>query len=947
MKHRLAAMAILVALVLTLTGCSGLLLPSLNGGGSDDGADGGAASGALGELRILTGAIDASSLMPDTSASFTGYAVTLNRDGAEAITGSFDASNGELAMETVPEGSWAVTVAGLVGDSVIGRGTATVDVVAGEVATISVNLTPLTDGAGTLALELRWPEGAADAVAATLEKYAGSAGNPSNNKEDISGGFDLLGGTGARTGASYEGSLSSGSHILRIELRNGGTTVATIVEAVSIFDGLTTAGTVRLSESEIGSAPEPPTAPRITLTENGNLLNWTDVSNTNESYQLQRKHSGWQTIANLGPTTTSYDDDVADPETQEYRIRAVNDYGPDGAEAGWVEFPTYAFLDEQDDLGVSSSDNITSETSLRFYGSVAPGTPVGTTVRLTAESGGQTQSSTYEVDAGDVPGEWSISIDLTEGSWELRVDFLDATDTVIARAEGVPVTVDTTSPSEAPTLLRPRVGFNTGADLTPQFKWAALADGARVEIQADDDPDFSSPEYEWSGLTGTSFEPPSDMAASSTVPVGTRYYLRVRALDVAGNATAWTKDESGAAPHRYVNVGRFDGDFNGDGHSDILVGDYYYDPTSTTENENIGRAYLFHGADRGSFDTTADFIVDGKAGGSGSASGRLGLRLGFVGDVNADGYQDFLVSAISWGSTEEGEAYLFLGGDSRSGTVSASTADLVITNPTASSSPTIGRFGWGVSGAGDVNADGYADFLLGAYRGFTSTQSGGYPSYVGLYLGDGNPDATPDAEMEVADSGSFTSNYVNEHFAIHHGPAGDLNGDGLDDLLVGTNIDEVRLYLGARDFTPGSPEVTFVAPSDVDDGRRFGNTLAPIGDLNGDGIDDLVIGAKSYEGSSSLFGRAAIYYGRENFGSSVTSYDRSATGLAQNSYLASALGSPGDVDGDGKNDLLIGEWGRARGRFFFGTNGPLAADYNIDPGSPIDRRFGMGVGRGW
>ncbi|MFW5695833.1 MAG: FG-GAP-like repeat-containing protein [Alkalispirochaeta sp.] len=653
-------------------------------------------------------------------------------------------------------------------------------------------------------------------------------------------------------------------------------------------------------------------------------------------------------------------------------------------------------LSSEDDSGISDSDGITNKTSgLTLTGAAIEG------AAIEVVSSGSVLGST---DAAD-DGAWRVDVDLVEGTHEITARLLDESGSTVGESETLTIRVDTTPPPDSPRLLRPRIGLNTGADLTPEFRWSPRPSEETIEIQLSDSP--TTMPYSWDGLQGTSFRPQQELEVSQSAPVGKRYWIRIRAVDAAGNPGPWDNEQPGA-PTRYVNVGRFDGDFNGDGHADILVGDYYY---ATTTGENRGRAYLFHGAERGSFDTTADYIVEGKAGGSGSTSGRLGLRLGFVGDVNADGYQDFVVSAISWGATEEGEAYLFLGGDSQSGTVSASTADLVITNPTASSSPTIGRFGWGISGAGDVNADGYADFLLGAYRGSTSSQSGGYPSYVALYLGGSTPDASPDAEMEAADSGSYTSNYVTEHFAIHHGPAGDLNGDGyadfvigrplwdagqlssagraevyfggetiassptpdrtfegsaanefvgvaaygagdlngdgLDDLLVGTHIDEVWLYLGAADFNPASPDVTFVAPGDIDDGRRFGNTLAPIGDFNGDGIDDLVIGAQSYEGTSSLFGRAAIYYGSETFGSSVTGYDRSATGVAQESHLASALGSPGDVDGDGKNDLLIGEWGRSKARFLFGTDGALATDYNLDPGSPVDRRFGMGIGRGW
>lgn len=174
-----------------------------------------------------------------------------------------------------------------------------------------------------------------------------------------------------------------------------------------------------------------------------------------------------------------------------------------------------------------------------------------------------------------------------------------------------------------------------------------------------------------------------------------RYYLRVRAVDAAGNATAWSKDESGDAPHRYVNVGRFDGDFNGDGFADFVVGRPLYDDSG----HRRGRAEVYFGEATIPTDLSPDATISGSINNE-----HLGVAAYGAGDLNNDGYDDLI-----YGSSN-GEAKLHFGATD----FSFSSADVIFREPTVSDRFT-NSFGRDIAPLGDFNGDGRNDMIVGAW----------------------------------------------------------------------------------------------------------------------------------------------------------------------------------------------------------------------------------------
>lgn len=383
------------------------------------------------------------------------------------------------------------------------------------------------------------------------------------------------------------------------------------------------------------------------------------------------------------------------------------------------------------------------------------------------------------------------------------------------------------------------------------------------------------------------------------------------------------------------------GDVNGDGRTDFVIGA----PNSALLP---GAAYVVYGTSQGlphPLDLTgltgagSGFRIDGAAGNS-----QLGTASGAAGDVNGDGVGDLIV-----GAPGESAAYVIFGKSGSTFADSFAVSGLDGSNGFRIGGIANGQLGYSVAGVGDVNGDGVADVAVvnGAgnlgvgYVVFGS--AGGFPASL---------DATSlDGSNGFAIGGASTNQ---AYFAVRG--AGDVNADGFSDLIIGSPDAAAAYVIFGRASFSASVGVNTLDGSNGFQvsgavGSWLGSGVAGTGDVNGDGLADVVVGAPMASTSSgnNQAGKTYVVFGKNGSFTSPLSADSfdgtnggfQIYGAATSDRSGWSVGAAGDINSDGIADLTIGAPysrynGTAAGASYvvFGTAGGFPSPVNLS-GNPV------------
>lgn len=359
--------------------------------------------------------------------------------------------------------------------------------------------------------------------------------------------------------------------------------------------------------------------------------------------------------------------------------------------------------------------------------------------------------------------------------------------------------------------------------------------------------------------------------------------------DLSGSHATLVGEETG--DHAGISVAG-GGDVNGDGYDDLFIGAYDNDEGGAS----AGSAYLVAGPVTGELDLSA-----ANAQLIGEQPGDLaGFAVAAGGDADADGIADLLVGAYDNddAGTSAGAVYLVEG--PVTGNLRLWSASAKITGAQAGD-----QAGWSVAFGGDTDGDGADDLLIGApfahptgaYTGALYVVLGGVRGTVSLGEADGR--------ITGANSGDLAGYSVSG--------AGDLNNDGFADVLLGAPEEDAGgneagaawLFYGpiSGELGVAAADAKFIGENNDD---YVGVSVDGAGDMDGDGFGDLVLGARLDDAAASNAGAAYLVRGPVTGQVDLSTVDAKATGGSADAWAGAAVAGVGDTDNDGTDDVLVG-----------------------------------------